>query len=82
MGVAQEVEFSVPDGNDGGSPGRSFFRGGRLESRCGADLARGYSRLGASLISQKEHTESNLSTLRSAMTDSHQMPIATDCLGH
>jgi hypothetical protein len=42
--------------------------------------------LGASLISQNDDTESNLSTLRSAMTDSIQAssapaPVATDWLG-
>jgi len=50
-----------------------------------------YTRLGASRISQQEETESNLSILRSAMTDSLQTttaaPIAMDwqlgstCLG-
>ena len=42
--------------------------------------------LGTSLISQKEDTESNLSTLSSAMTNSIQAssapaPVATDWLG-
>lgn len=48
-----------------------------------------YTRLGASLISQKDHTEVNLSILRSDMTDSLQTttaaPVAKDsqgsCLG-
>jgi len=40
-----------------------------------------YTRLGASLTSRKEDTESNPSTLRSAMMDSTQTPSAIDCLG-
>jgi hypothetical protein len=37
--------------------------------------------LGASLTNQKEDTESNLSTLISAMTDSIQTASANECLG-